>query len=218
MYDSTYAIYHRYWIAGTWNIYRVTRIFIAEVVLTQVDTLLNLLQSPTKTLELLTQRTKSLAIISEMASDICASVPYILGHNQPYHDQFINPPPAACGFFLLLPLYLAGSTVGVPHTMRMYVLGRLRYIGHRLGIQQSLLLEEILGGRIQACKVGGTDEMEGLPRQFRPKLGDEAGDGARIDGDAYAEDMGRNGVADVMTGYGMAQSTADGWNGGGLTH
>ena len=46
--------------------------------------------------------------------------------------------------------------------MRVYVLGRLRYIGFGLGIRQLSLLAEILRGKIER---GRGEEMEGLPRQ-----------------------------------------------------
>jgi hypothetical protein len=163
LYDDTCAVYTAYWIAGTWNIQRSTRIFIHEAVLVQIDELLTLPQTPTTTLQLLSQRTLSLATITSSASDICASCPYLLGHNRPYADQLSNPTPAACGYFLLTSIYLAGSTVGVPHSMRMYVLGRLRYIGHRMGIHQALLVADILQADIESGRAG---EVMGFPRQW----------------------------------------------------
>lgn len=164
IYDDSYSVYSTYWIAGTWNIQRGTRVFVQEAILAQINALLTKPQSTTTTLLLLSQRSRSLATISELASDICASVPYLLGHDKPYHEQISNPAPAVCGYFLVTSLYLAGSTIGVPRSMRFYVLGRLKYIGHVLGIQQSLLLAEILQRKIE---LGKEEEMEGLPRQFQ---------------------------------------------------
>jgi hypothetical protein len=163
IYDDSYAVYRAYWIAGTWNIQRAIRIITHEGILAHIDKVLSHSQSLTKaTLDLLSsEHTRSLATISEMASDICTSVPYLLGHDKPYAKQLNDPVPAACGFFLVSELYLAGTTIGVPRELRLYVLGRLRYIGHKLGIQQSLLHAEILRERIES---GNEEEMRGLLR------------------------------------------------------
>jgi hypothetical protein len=139
------------------------RIIAHEGILAHIDKVLSHSQSHTKaTLDLLSsEQTRSLATISEMASDICTSVPYLLGHDKPYAKQLNDPVPAACGCFLVPALYLAGTTIGVPRELRLYALGRLRYIGHKLGIQQSLLHAEILRERIES---GNVVEMRGLLR------------------------------------------------------
>ncbi len=163
IYDDTYSVYRSYWIAGMWNTQRTTRIFVQEAIIVQIDEMLSQPQSAITTLDLDSQRSRSLATISEMAFDICASVPYRLGHDRPSDELLSNPAPALSGYLMLPSLYLAGSTIGVPQSMRLYVLGRLRYIGHGLGIQQSLMLAAILQDKIDACK---EEKMEGLPRQF----------------------------------------------------
>jgi hypothetical protein len=165
IYEDCYAIYQTHWIAGTWNIQRAARIFVQETILAELDKMTLIIQHqalPDRTTlkSLLDQRTKSLAAISEMASEICASTPYLLGHDRPYDEQLNNPIPAACGYFLLPSLYLAGSTMGISTSMRMFALGRLRYIGYKLGIQQALLTAGILEARIE------DGEVERLPSQM----------------------------------------------------
>lgn len=165
IYDECYSVYRALWIAGSCNIQRATRIFIHEIILAQIDWMLSqpeFAADPTLA-SLSLQQAKSLAVILEMASEVCASVPYLLGHDKPYAEQVNNPSPAAGGYLLLVPLYLAGSTIGVPQEMRLYVLGRLRYIGHGLGIRLSLLFVEILQGKIAGGKL---EEMEGFPRHL----------------------------------------------------
>ena len=169
IYDDSYAIYQNYWISGTWNIQRMSRVSVQEAVIIQLDKMLLTTQTQTQPTsielkDLFIQRTRALAVIYEMSSEICASVPYLLGHDKSYVEQLTNPAPAACGYFLIPSLFLAGSTMGVPNSMRIYVLGRLRYIGFRLGIQQAVLLAGILETRIEE---GG---VEALPRQVNRGL------------------------------------------------
>lgn len=171
IYDDAYTVYHTHWIASVWNVQRATRIFIHECIITQIDEKLAQPLAAITTTDLPSQRSRSLAIICETAFDICASVPYILGHDKPYDEQLSSPAPAICGYFSVSAIYLAGSTIGVPQSMRLYVLGRLRYIGHSLGIKQPLMMAAILQGKIDEGKV---EEWEGLPRQFREELGHKA--------------------------------------------
>ena len=159
IYDDSYAIYQAYWIAGTWNLQRTSRIFVHESILLQLDKLLLTAQHQTwpgsNIKSLLHQRTKSLAVILETSSEICASVPYLLGHDRTYDEQLTNPAPAASGYFLLPSLFLAGSTIGIPTNMRVYALGRLKYVGHKLGIHQALLLARTLEAKMEEGAVEG---------------------------------------------------------------
>jgi hypothetical protein len=164
IYDGSYSLYRTYWIAGVWNMFRATRMFVHEAIIAQIDELLNQSDAATPVLHLHSQRARSLATISEMASAFCDSVPYLLGLDKPYHEQLSNPAPAACGYSLMTGLYLVGSTIGVSPSIRMYALGKLKYVGHVMGIRQALLLVDILQRKIE---VGKEEEMEGLPRQFR---------------------------------------------------
>ncbi|ERF73253.1 hypothetical protein EPUS_03085 [Endocarpon pusillum Z07020] len=168
IYDDAYAVYHTHWIAGVWNVQRATRIFIQEAILAQIDEMLAQPEPIITTLDPQSQRSRSLAIICETAFDICASVPYLLGHDKRYDEQLSSPAPAVWAYFSLPAIYLAGSTLGVPQSMRLYVLGRLRHIGHSLGIQESLMMAAILQSKIDEGKV---EELEGLPRQFREEMG-----------------------------------------------
>ena len=170
IYDGSFSVYNAPWIAGTWNISRSTRIFIHEAILAQVDILLAQSPSPAIAIDLMCQRAKSLAAIQDTASDVCASIPYILNHHRSRAEQAANPPRAAAGYFVLTSLYLAGSTIGVPHSMRLYAMGRLRFIGHRLGLGQALMLAQILAAKInETTGIGfevGSQEIKGVPRQI----------------------------------------------------
>ncbi len=138
-------------------------------------------QSVITTLDHVSQRSRSLATISEMAFEICASVPYLLGHDRTSDKQLRNPVPASYGYYLLPCLNYAGSAMGVPKSMRLYILGRFRYIGHGLGIQQALMLAAILQSKIDLAK---EEEMEGLPRHSQIWMG--------RDTEKYYDRLGRN--------------------------
>jgi hypothetical protein len=164
IYDGSYSVYRTYWIALVWNLLRATRIFVHEAIIAQVDELLAQADGTTPVLHLHSQRARSLATISETASAICDSMPYILGLDKPYREQLSDPAPAACGYAMMAGLYLVGSTIGVAPSMRIYALDKLKYVGHVMGIRQALLLVDILQRKIEA---GKEEEMEGLPRQFQ---------------------------------------------------
>lgn len=151
VYDDCYSVYRATSTASTRNVQRAIRVYIHEAILTQINDRLSQTRDPgQRPLHLLSsQHMKSLAVVLEMCSDICASVPYLLGQDKPYAEQLTQPPPAACGYFLLAPLYLAGNAIGVPHEMRQYALGRLTYIGHGLGICQASLLAQMLQAKIE---------------------------------------------------------------------
>ena len=86
------------------------------------------------------QRTKSLAIISKMASEICVSVSsQLYSHTLPISK--IRLVPAASGVFLLLfAVAVAGSAFGVPEELHGWVVKLLEEIGHKMGIRQALML------------------------------------------------------------------------------
>lgn len=86
------------------------------------------------------QRTKSLAIISKMASEICVSISgQLYCHTIPISK--IRLVPAASGVFLLLfAVAVAGSAFGVPEELHGWVVNLLEEIGHKMGIRQALML------------------------------------------------------------------------------
>lgn len=176
-YDDSYSVYASAMIAGTWGVQRAARIFIHEAIIGHIDMILAKSLFPSDTtaaqspasfpFNMAQQRSRSLSIIMELASDICASVPYILGHDRPRHEQLANPIPSGYGYFFLRPLYLAGNTIGVPHSMRVYVLGRVRYIGHVFGINHALLWADILQKKIEQGNEWKIEELSNeFPRQW----------------------------------------------------
>jgi hypothetical protein len=130
-YDGQYHIYSDHWIARMWDHYRWTRILVHELVLT------HLILLPSLPTELRDQQAKSLAIISHLASRVCASV-----SSQLYHPSRTIPWPESNSqltsvFMLLWPLKVAGSAIGVPEALHGWVLDVLENIGQTMGIRQT---------------------------------------------------------------------------------
>lgn len=130
-YDGQYHIYSDHWIARMWDHYRWTRILVHELILTHMILL------PSLPIELCDQQPQSLAIISHLASRICASV-----SSQLYRPNTTIPGPGSNSqltsvFMLLWPLKVAGSAIGVPEALHEWVLDVLDNIGQTMGIRQT---------------------------------------------------------------------------------
>jgi hypothetical protein len=130
-YDGQYHTYSDQWTARMWDHYRWTRILVHDLVLT------HLILLPSLPADMHKQQTQSLAIISHLASRICASV----------SSQLYRPDPIIPGvrpnceltsvFMLLWPLKVAGSAIGVPDALHEWVLDVLKNIGQAMGIGQT---------------------------------------------------------------------------------
>jgi hypothetical protein len=130
-YEGQYHVYSDQWIARMWDHYRWTRILVHELILT------HLIRLPSLPTELYEQQTQSLAIISHLASRICAGV-----SSQLYHPSATTPEPGSKAqltsvFMLLWPLKVAGSAIGVPDALHEWVLDVLEKIGQTMGIRQT---------------------------------------------------------------------------------
>ena len=139
LYGRSYQVYADFWHAAIWNNYRSAHILLHETLLDQLDHVdgsnFPLVFGPAI---LQTHRYRSRALISRLASDICASVPFHLTHPHPH------PAPAGAMFFLLWPLFVAGAAVDVPDALRLWVIDRLEYIGSAAGIALATSLANVL--------------------------------------------------------------------------
>jgi hypothetical protein len=130
-YDGQYHIHSDYWIARMWDHYRWTHILVHELILTHLVLL------PLPPTEVCNQKTQSLAIISHLASRICASV-----SSQLYRPNSTIRGPESNSqltsvFMLLWPLKVAGSAIGVPEALHEWVIDVLENIGQTMGIRQT---------------------------------------------------------------------------------
>lgn len=128
-----YYVYQSARKALVWNSYRCARILVNEIILS----------SPAQVLDSEPCRTAQ-ALISQLSSDICASVLFHLWGDDEYSIQDSSQTPrAAAGYALLWPLYLVGQ-MGQPNPMRSWVISQLDKIGGLMGIQQATSLANLL--------------------------------------------------------------------------
>jgi hypothetical protein len=147
VYECTCHVYQDPWIARIWDIYRCARIFIHEGILHQLDNNNNLTCESDEfpmTSELHTQRSQSHATILDLTTDTYASVPDQLRYSKSAPSSGSSPAPTVSAFFLLPSLYLAGSWVGVPRSIKEYIAGRLWNTGHALGIRQAVSVAALM--------------------------------------------------------------------------
>lgn len=166
VYERFYHIYADFWHVRVWNFYRCSRILLNEILLDQLDQLNGsaitpLLDSGT----LQAHRHRSHAILSQLASDLCASVPSHLNHANP------QPAPAAAGYFMLWPLYIAGAMVYAPESRRLWAIDRLRYIKRTTGIAQATSLANVLNRSGDLSPSDQTPEQS--PRIYKDAVGED---------------------------------------------
>ena len=89
------------------------------------------------------QRRQSKILLANLAYDICATAPFMLGSldsspNSPW------PPRAAAGTALLWPFYLVATMNQQFPAMRAWIITRLALIGQNMGIKQAESLANVL--------------------------------------------------------------------------
>jgi hypothetical protein len=131
-FNGEYHLYNDHWIARMWDHYRWTRILVHELILTH--SVMLLLPSA----EICKRQEQSLAIISHLASNICASVWSQL--NLPDPSIPGSAPQLTSVFMLLWHLRVAGSAVGVSESLYQWVLQLVDNIGQEMGIRQTKMV------------------------------------------------------------------------------
>jgi hypothetical protein len=146
VFQRRYHIYKDHRVAQLWNTVRMTRLMINQIIHDQLSIAMGGAVDP-ETLSDLAMLSASCAhIITEMAEEICASVPQFLP-NPPQGKDFQGTT-AALGYYLMWPLSVAGGTKVPPPQVREYIIGRFRCIGNELKIPQALRIAERLRGSI----------------------------------------------------------------------
>ncbi|PTB45247.1 hypothetical protein M441DRAFT_64920 [Trichoderma asperellum CBS 433.97] len=133
-----YDEYPDFWVASTWNNYRMVRILIHESILMT-------------TMKYGTDEEKSglkhsAKVLAEMTNGVCSSVPYIMGdrcrrHYSRASFETLRPDLRRAkpgGYTLLWPLFLAGSLSTTPKDQRDWIALVLREMGLRMGMQLAI--------------------------------------------------------------------------------
>ncbi|KAJ5419248.1 uncharacterized protein N7487_002798 [Penicillium crustosum] len=145
-YNNEYHIYPGIWAANCWNHYRCARIFVSELILSQVHKLSS--SSPTSLSDDLRLYSKSLrSTIRRLGADICRSTPFHLGacNSEVLPESAILPPESYLGGLMMLwPLFIAGIVEGPTHPQRRWVIQCLHTIGNTWGLAQALAEMDLL--------------------------------------------------------------------------
>ncbi|RAL05170.1 Zn(II)2Cys6 transcription factor [Aspergillus ibericus CBS 121593] len=149
-YNNRYHVYSDFWVCNSWNQYRIVRIIVCDLILTCIREL-NAGSPLSPDLANHTAQIRNTA--RQLASDVCASVPFHFSDSAlrlatglngtgaldevPIQQGFIR------GMLLLWPLAMAGATRGKHHPLRKWVLECFHLIGNDMGIDQALALVEM---------------------------------------------------------------------------
>ena len=150
VFSDHYHVYSSIWTATIWNHYRCVRILVNELIIDQINYILSHPEEFSSGWEsealYESQLLASNSMLQHLCHDICASVPFYLGHSANARDRASRPPPkAVSGNLLLWPLYTAAVTGIVSDLMCQWVAGRLRMISEVVGIRQAAPLAYTLG-------------------------------------------------------------------------
>ena len=141
VFSDTYHVYSSTWVSSVWNVYRCARILTQQVITTWLSR--NSLPSPALDES---QRRESNFLLANLACDICASAPSILGASNSSICSS-RPPRAAAGLSLLWPLYLVATMEQQRAGMCAWIITRLEYIGRVMGIRQAESVANVLKSR-----------------------------------------------------------------------
>lgn len=164
VYPGNVDVYPDIWVARTWNTYRTTRIFVQAIILRCVVWVAG---GDTWGQCVGFQVAVALQIIKELVDEICASVPFHLGHctttllrdtvklgdsldTNTTNGQEDMTTKHLGGYFLLWPLCVARSTRVISQEQARWITTRLLYIAGDFGLDERLVLKELNEHPIQA--------------------------------------------------------------------
>ncbi|KAF6233116.1 hypothetical protein HO173_008660 [Letharia columbiana] len=138
VFSHTYHVYKGTWALSVWNVYRCARILTQQV----ITAWLSRNSMPNPALDQ-SQRRQSKVLLANLAHDICASAPFILGasNSSVYSSRL---PRAAAGASLLWPFYLVATMDQCLTGIRAWIITRLALIGRLMGIKQAESLANVL--------------------------------------------------------------------------
>jgi hypothetical protein len=159
LYPGSVHDYPDLWVSAQWNVYRTYRILCQSLIFNCLERLI-----PPAELKSTKEYFRATASLQRLANEICASVPFHLGHQSSIYienkigakfsedfsrDDYDVPSfkpewsdhspdtKAVGGNFLIWHLFVAGSIVTIPETQRAWIANRLRHIGESHGLNQA---------------------------------------------------------------------------------
>lgn len=145
-----------------WNNTYCIRVILHDIIL-HFCKQLNLTDlSLTESHEVLQQYQRSLFIINHTSSNICASVPYIVGTVPEHLHHKQRALKVTDGLGLLWVLFVVSDSPFVENRKREWAIGRLHYINHMLGIRQAGLMADTLYAEAPDVKLETLAPMSSL--------------------------------------------------------
>lgn len=142
--------YNDLWMASVWNLARSTRIFASGLAIRCAAWLYAPLDYRTTP-----EYISAAKLGSDLIAAIASSIPYHLGWGNSIDLEEYGHPNFACGdnfsqgpkglaaMFCIWPLFAAASSDFALPSQRTWLLGRLRYIGETVGIQQAAIYKDV---------------------------------------------------------------------------
>jgi hypothetical protein len=160
VYPGKVDVYPDIWIARAWNSYRTTRIFAQAVILRSVAWLAGSDTQNPRVISQIAAALQARQIVQQMVDEICASVPFHLGHpmttsketpstfgDNPYTNaaNSLEDPTTENlgGYFILWPLYLARSTRIIPSGQERWITFRILSVARQHGIDDELVVTKL---------------------------------------------------------------------------
>lgn len=136
-YDSHYHIYYDLWTGSIWNTYRSARIMLNLVIRRWISAVS---KASTVSTIYVTENAKCTATLNHLSIKICESISFHLGTYPGCRDV----PRAIGGYFVLWPLWASCNRADADSILRNWVIERLDYIGHCMGIRQACSIAQRL--------------------------------------------------------------------------
>lgn len=137
--------YFDLYVAAVWNIYRKARLKLIDVILessSRLQVSRSLYDEPPAIRKLKSE-------MQELVNELCASIPYHLisdlraSLETGRASRADTPGKALGGLLLMYPLYIASCMPNVPTKQRIWMRGRLHWIGNNMGIRQATMLANV---------------------------------------------------------------------------
>jgi hypothetical protein len=145
--NNTTLEYRDIWICSMYGKWRCICIFVHEMMsdcITSCDKS-NLRPNPTFDTEM--QLQESSRKLQALASEVAASIPYVLGYREGEKPPPVSSVPAAGGMLCCWPLFVIGGMVSASNAVRAWSIRRLLSIGTEMGIYQATSLAGVLRSR-----------------------------------------------------------------------
>ena len=142
-YGHQHHLYGDPFVASGWNSYRCVRILCNEEILAQIKRLPSPCDQSIE-VDFGAQARASHSLLIQLASEIVDSVSFLLGRHTTEDGHVLFQCRTIFGFYMLWPLFLAGSVSGVPDALHVWVVRVLDSIGFSMGIQQASALAKML--------------------------------------------------------------------------